>query len=94
MSTRIDPDRPAGGHGFSWRMEVHMNNLFSAHWNSIGAGVRPQEIDCSRPSGFGRLLAAVAVIGIAVVALDHAAAGKDAAGTLIAYGSSEQGSWK
>ena len=71
-----------------------MNNLFSAHWNSIGAGVRPQEIDCSRPSGFGRLLAAIAVIGIAVILLDHAAAGMSANDTVIAYGSSEQGSWK
>ena len=86
-----------------------MNNLFSAHWNSIGAGVRPQEIDCSRPSGFGRLLLAIAVIGLAVCVLDHVSAGKAATGTLmvaygdtviaygdtgIAYGSSEQGSWK
>ena len=71
-----------------------MNNLFSAHWNGISAGVRPQEIDCSRPSGFGRLLAAIAVIGIAVILLDHAAAGTSANDTVIAYGSSEQGSWK
>ena len=71
-----------------------MNNLFSAHWNGTGKRAGLQEIDCSRPSGFGRLLAAVAVIGIAVCVLDHAAAGKDAAGTVIAYGSSQQGSWK
>ena len=69
-----------------------MNNLFSAHWN--GPGGRPQDIDCSRPSGFGRLLAAIAVIGIAVILLDHAAAGMSANDTVIAYGSSEQGSWK
>jgi len=69
-----------------------MNNLFSAHWN--GPSGRPQEIDCSRPSGFGRLLAAIAVIGIAVILLDHAAAGMSANDTVIAYGSSEQGSWK
>jgi hypothetical protein len=58
--------------------------------------VRRQEIDCSRPppSGFGRLLAAVAIIGIAVILLDHAAVGMSATDTVIAYGSSEQGSWK
>ena len=79
-----------------------MNNLFSAHWNGTGAGLRLQEIDCSRPSGFGRLLLAIAVIGLAVCVLDHVSAGKAATGTLmiaygdtgIAYGSSEQGSWK
>ena len=71
-----------------------MNNLFPAHWNGAGTGVRPQEIDCSRPSGFGRLLAAIAVIGLAVILLDHAAAGMSANDTVIAYGSSEQGSWK
>ena len=69
-----------------------MNNLFSAHWN--GPGGRPQDIDCSRPSGFGRLLAAIAVIGIAVILLDHAAAGMSANDTVIAYAPSEQGSWK
>lgn len=71
-----------------------MNNLFSAHWNDADKSTRLREIECSRYSGFGRLLAAVAVIGIAVCVLDHAAAGKDAAGTVIAYGSSQQGSWK
>ena len=71
-----------------------MNNLFSAHWNSTSTGVRPQEIDCSRPSGFGRLLLVIAIIGLAVCVLDHVSAGKAATGTLIAYGSSEQGSWK
>jgi len=69
-----------------------MNNLFSAHWN--GPGGRPQHIDCSRPSGFGRLLLAIAIIGLAVCVLDHVSTGKAATGTLIAYGSSEQGSWK
>ncbi|ESX07551.1 hypothetical protein NKH34_04025 [Mesorhizobium sp. M1148] len=71
-----------------------MNNLFSAHWNDADKSARLHEIECSRPSGFGRLLAAVAVIGIAVCVLDHAAAGKDAAGAVITYGSSQQGSWK
>jgi len=69
-----------------------MNNLFSAHWN--GPSERPRNIDCSRPSGFGRLLLAIAIIGLAVCVLDHVSAGKAATGTLIAYGSSEQGSWK
>ncbi len=81
-----------------------MNNLFSAHWNGAEGG--PRKIDCpsvcQTPSGFGRLLAAIAVIGIAVCVLDHVAAGKAATGTLmiaygdtgIAYGSSQQGSWK
>ncbi|MER9403923.1 hypothetical protein NKI36_07650 [Mesorhizobium caraganae] len=69
-----------------------MNNLFSAHWN--GPGGRPQDIDCSRPSGFGRLLLAIAIIGLAVCVLDHVSSGKAATATLIAYGPSEQGSWK
>ncbi|CAN7746885.1 hypothetical protein [Mesorhizobium caraganae] len=69
-----------------------MNNLFSAHWN--GPGGRPQDIDCSRPSGFGRLLLAIAIIGLAVCVLDQVSAGKAATGTLIAYGPSEQGSWQ
>ena len=84
-----------------------MNNLFSAHWN--GPGGRSRAVDVLRPSGFGRLLLAIAVIGLAVCVLDHVSAGKAATGTLmiayggtviasgdtgIAYGSSEQGSWK
>ena len=56
-----------------------MNNLFSAHWNGPTRRASPRNIDCSRPSGFGRLLAAVVIIGIAVSLLDHVAAGKDAA---------------
>jgi hypothetical protein len=75
-------------------MEVPVNNLFSAHWNGPSGRASPRNIDCSRPSGFGRLLAAIAIIGIAVSLLDHAAAGKGANDTVIAYGSSEQGSWK
>lgn len=73
-----------------------MNNLFSAHWTSTGRVADRQEIDrlSLPPSGFGRLLAAVAIIGIAVCALDHAAAGKGATDTVVAYGPSEQGSWK
>ncbi|MGX9147326.1 hypothetical protein [Mesorhizobium sp. 128a] len=71
-----------------------MNNLFSAHWNCTGKSPWLQEIDCPRPSGFGRLLAAIVVIGIAVILLDHAAAGNGANDTVITYGSSQQGSWK
>ena len=73
-----------------------MNNLFSAHWTFPGRRADRQEIDPLHvpPSGFGRLLAAIAVIGIAVILLDHAAAGMSANDTVIAYAPSEQGSWK
>ena len=73
-----------------------MNNLFSAHWNGAGRRCAAEEIDPLHvpPSGFGRLLAAIAIIGIAVILLDHAAVGMSATDTLIAYGSSQQGSWK
>lgn len=73
-----------------------MNNLFSAHWTSTGRRADRQESDPLRvpPSGLGRLLAAVAIIGIAVSLLDHVAAGNGTHDTVIAYGSSQQGSWK
>ncbi|RRI02666.1 hypothetical protein EH240_11770 [Mesorhizobium tamadayense] len=47
-------------------------------------------------SGFGRLLAAIAIIGAAAWLLDHSAAGKGEADTLAiaSYGSSHYGSWK
>jgi hypothetical protein len=66
-------------------MEVHMNNLLSALWISTGRQAGEREIDWSRvpPGGFGRLLAAVAIIGIGVCLLDHAA-GKGPADSLIA----------
>ena len=71
-----------------------MNNLFSALWIDTGREAGGKEIDWlqPQPSGFSRLLAAVAIIGIAVCLLDHAA-GKSPADTLIAssYGSSQQG---
>lgn len=71
-----------------------MNNLFSAHWTSTGRMAGEHEIDWSHlpPSGFGRLLVAIVVIGIAVCLLDHAA-GKGPADTLItsSYVSSSQG---
>ncbi|MER9872086.1 hypothetical protein [Mesorhizobium sp. M0195] len=53
-----------------------MNNLFSAHRTSTGHGAGEQQADWSRlqPSGFGRLLAAIAIIGITVSFLDYAAA--------------------
>ncbi|MBZ9717232.1 hypothetical protein LB519_05175 [Mesorhizobium sp. AD1-1] len=73
-----------------------MNNLFSAHWTSTCRTADPGKSDPLHvpPSGFGRLLAAVAIIGIAVSLLDHIAAGKNSTDTVIAYGSSQQGSWK
>ncbi|MER8415327.1 hypothetical protein [Mesorhizobium sp. M0618] len=73
-----------------------MNNLFSAHWTSTGRRADLGERDPLHvpPSGFGRLLAAVAIIGIAISLLDHVAAGKDSTDIVIAYGSSQQGSWK
>jgi hypothetical protein len=94
MSTSIRLDRPAGGHGICGRMEVHMDNLLFALWKSPGRGPERQEdfwLD-PPPLGFGRLLAAAAIIGIGVCLLDHAA-GKGPADTLIAssYDSSSQG---
>ncbi|MER9677345.1 hypothetical protein [Mesorhizobium sp. M0208] len=52
-----------------------MNNLFSAHWTSTSHMAGEQQADWSRlrPSGFGRLLAAIAIIGITVSFLDYAA---------------------
>ncbi|WP_287253791.1 hypothetical protein [Mesorhizobium sp.] len=53
-----------------------MNNLFSAHWSDTGRKATEQEPDRldRQPSGFGRLLVAVAMIEVAVSLLDHAAA--------------------
>lgn len=71
-----------------------MDNLFFALWKDAGrkAGRRGDFWLHPPPSGFGRLLAAVVIIGIAVCLLDHAA-GKGPADTLIAssYDSSSQG---
>ena len=68
-----------------------MNNLFSAHWRCTGREAGEQEADWSHPpySGFGRLLAAVAIIGVAVSVLDYVSGGP--ADASIAYGSSQQG---
>ncbi|TIM08371.1 MULTISPECIES: hypothetical protein [unclassified Mesorhizobium] len=69
-----------------------MNNLFSAHWMDTCRKAAEWEADWldRQPCGFGRLLAAVAMIGVAVSLLDHAAV-KSPAGTLVANGSSQQG---
>jgi hypothetical protein len=73
-------------------MEDHMDNLFSAHWRHAGrkAGEQEAEWFYRPPSGFGRLLAAVAIIGVTVSLVDHAAV-KSPAETLVANGSSQQG---
>ena len=62
-----------------------MNNLFSAHWIDTGREAGREETDWlyQQPSGFGRLLVAVAIIGVAFSSIDHAA-GKRPADTLIA----------
>jgi hypothetical protein len=78
----------------SWRMEVHMNNLFFASWKSSGGEAERREDFWLHPppSGFGRLLTAIAIIAVAACLLNHAA-GKGPADTLITstYGSSQQG---
>jgi hypothetical protein len=98
MSTSIRPGRPAGGHGICGLMEVHMDNLFFALWKSPGHGSRRQQDLWLDPpaSGVRRLLAAVAIIGVAACFLDDAAAVTSKADVLVAasYGSSQQGSWK
>jgi hypothetical protein len=78
-------------------MEVHMDNLFFALWKSPGRGPERQEdLWLDRPPlGFGRLLAAAAIIGLAVCLLDHAAAaGKADTFVTASYGSLQQGSSK
>ncbi|TRC73784.1 hypothetical protein FJV83_22590 [Mesorhizobium sp. WSM4307] len=62
-----------------------MDNLFFTLWKSPGHAPERQEdfwLDLPAP-GFGRLLAAVAIIGVGVCLLDHAAA-KGPADSLIA----------
>ncbi|RWD61041.1 MAG: hypothetical protein EOS36_19115 [Mesorhizobium sp.] len=72
-----------------------MENLFFALWRRPGRRTRrPEEFWLDPPpSGFGRLLAAVAIIGIAAFLLDHAAAlsGKADSVAVASYGSSQQG---
>lgn len=71
-----------------------MNMLFCAQWKSTGRNVGGQEADWMHQpiSCFGRFLAAVAIIGVAVCILDHAAAGKGRTDGLIAspYDSSQR----
>ncbi|RWQ41475.1 MAG: hypothetical protein EOS21_13650 [Mesorhizobium sp.] len=74
-----------------------MDGLFFALWKGSGRKLERREDYGLHPppSGFGRLLAAVAIIGVAASVLDHAAARKGAADAVAAsYGSSQQGSWK
>ncbi|UVK42499.1 hypothetical protein BPNPMPFG_004190 [Mesorhizobium sp. AR07] len=76
-----------------------MDNLLFALWKDPGhkAGRREEFWLHPPASGFGRLLVAIAIIGIAACLLDHAAAAVEGnADTLVAasYGSSQQGSWK
>ncbi|TIT03686.1 hypothetical protein [Mesorhizobium sp.] len=74
-----------------------MDGLFFALWKSSGRKPeRREDYGHPPPSGFGRLLAAVAIIGVAASVLDHAAARKGAADTVVAvsYDSPQQGSWK
>ncbi|AZN96940.1 hypothetical protein EJ066_06380 [Mesorhizobium sp. M9A.F.Ca.ET.002.03.1.2] len=75
-----------------------MDGLFFAVWKSPDRKPKRQEDYWLHvpPSGFGRLLAAIAIIGVAACVLDHAAAVKGGADTITvaSYGSSQQGSWK
>ncbi|MER9583063.1 hypothetical protein [Mesorhizobium sp. M0276] len=77
-----------------------MDNLFFALWKGAGHKAGRREDFWLHPpaSGFGRLLAAVAIIGIAACFLDHAAV-RGNADTLVtasygSTGSTQQGSWK
>jgi len=71
-----------------------MDMLFCAHWKKDGRRSGGHEADwMHQPApAFGRFLAAVAIIGVAVCILDHAAAGKSRADVPVA--SSQHGSWK
>ncbi|TPI61239.1 hypothetical protein FJ420_24895 [Mesorhizobium sp. B3-1-3] len=75
-----------------------MDNLFFSLWRRSGGKQQRKEdfwLD-PPPSGCGRLLLAVAVIGIGAWVLDHAAAVKGAADTVktASYGLSQYGSSK
>ena len=72
-----------------------MDSQFSVQWRRTGRKAGGQEIDWLRPSpsGFGRLLASVAIIGVGVCLLDHAA-GKSPPDTFVVtstYVPSQQG---
>ncbi|TJX66070.1 MAG: hypothetical protein E5W21_10495 [Mesorhizobium sp.] len=72
-----------------------MDGLFFALWKRPGRRPEREEDFWLDPpaSGFGRLLAAVAVIVVAACLLDHAAAFGGAADTIItaSYGPSQHG---
>lgn len=70
-----------------------MDNMFFALWKSPGRrAVRLEDFWLDPPAPvFGRLLAAVAIIGVAACLLDHAAVERKADRLVIAsYGSSQQ----
>ncbi|RVD16102.1 MAG: hypothetical protein EOS73_12815 [Mesorhizobium sp.] len=76
-----------------------MDSMFFASWKGAGCGAGRREEDFwlhPPASGFGRLLAAVAIIGIAACLLDHAAAVSGNTDALVgaSYGSQRQGGWK
>ncbi|MBZ9797052.1 hypothetical protein [Mesorhizobium sp. ES1-4] len=75
-----------------------MDNLFFALWKRPGRGLqRREEFWLASPaSGFGRLLAAVAVIAVAACLLDHAAAVAGKTDTIAAasHGLPQKGSLK
>lgn len=72
-----------------------MDGLFFALWQCPGCKAgRPEDFWLDPPaSGLGRLLAAVAIIGIAASLLDHAAAVEGTADSVAtaSYGSSQHG---
>ena len=72
-----------------------MDNLFFAFWKRPGRTVRQRQDFWLDPpaSGFGRLLTAVAVIGIGACVLDRAANPADTP-IIASYGSSQEGSSK
>lgn len=70
-----------------------MDNLFFALWKRPGRKAGRQEDFWMDPPApvFGRLLAAVAIIGVAACLLDHAAVeGKADTLVVASYGSSQQ----
>ncbi|RUU11310.1 hypothetical protein EOD23_10875 [Mesorhizobium sp. USDA-HM6] len=75
-----------------------MDNLFFALWKRPGRrALQPQDFWLDPPaSGFGRIAAAVAIIGIAACLLDQAAAVKGKADSIAvaSYGSSQEGNEK
>ena len=71
-----------------------MDNLFFALWRRPGRRVqRPEDFWLDPPpSGLGRLVAAVAIIGVAACLLDQAAVRSKADSIAVAsYGSSQEG---